>query len=57
MYAIITKQDDGTFYALVARNQNNGKGGAELIIVSGYKARFFKTELAAIKSTGKFIGK
>ena len=57
MYAIIEQQKDGTFYALVGRDQKNGYGGIETVLKSAYKGRFFKTLSAAEKSTAKFIGK
>lgn len=57
MYAIIEQQKDGTFYALVGRDQKNGYGGIETVLNSAYKGRFFKTLSAAEKSTAKFIGK
>jgi len=55
MRALIEQQKDGTFYALVVRDENNSFGGVELIVVGNYKPRFFKTEKAALKSTGKYI--
>lgn len=53
--ANITKNADGSFYALVVREQNNGFGGVETIVVSSYKGRHFASLAAAQKSTAKFI--
>ena len=49
----ITKNSDGSFYALVVRLELDG----ERVVVNHYKGRHFKTEKAAIKSTTVYITK
>ena len=49
--AIITKNGEGTFYALVARIEDDGYK----TIIGHYKGRHFKTEAAAVRSTTKYI--
>lgn len=49
--AIITKDAEGAFYALVARIEDDGYK----TIINHYKGRHFKTEAAAVRSTTKYI--
>ena len=55
--ANITPDGTGEFYALVVREQKNGFGGVEEVVLRGYKGRYFKTIEAAEKSTEKYIAK
>ena len=48
----ITKDSDGTFYALVIRTDYDG----ETQVVHGF-SRHFKTEKGALKSANTFIAK
>jgi len=50
--ANITKSQEGGFYALVVRIEDN-----EEIVIAHYKGRHFKTMKAAIKSTQNYINK
>lgn len=49
--------ENGEFYALIVRLENNGRGGVEKVVITGYKGRHFKTKNAAEKSTGAYIAK
>lgn len=49
---VIIKNSEDSFYAMVARVE-----GDENVIINHYKARSFKTEKAALKSTNKYIEK
>lgn len=53
----ISKDTNGGFYALVVRDENNGRGGIESIVNRGYKGRFFATKKAAEKSVNAYIAK
>jgi hypothetical protein len=53
----ISKDPNGGFYALVVRDENNGRGGIESIVNRGYKGRFFTTKKAAEKSVNAYIAK
>lgn len=55
--ANITQDATGEFYALVVRDQKNGYGGVEEVVLCGYKGRYFKTLKAAEKSTATYIAK
>lgn len=55
--ANITQDASGEFYALVVREQKNGFGGVEEVVLNGYKGRHFKTRKAAETSTAKYIAK
>ena len=48
--ANIRKENDGSFYALVVRIDDEG-----YTHVCRYKGRHFKTEKAALRSTAKYI--
>ena len=48
----ITKNNDGFFFALVVRIDNDGE-----VNVCNYKGRSFKTHKAALKSTNTYISK
>jgi len=50
--ASITKNAEGSFYALVVRIENGYKN-----VIGHYKGRHFATEKAAIKSTSNYIAK
>jgi demethoxyubiquinone hydroxylase (CLK1/Coq7/Cat5 family) len=49
----ITKNNDGSFFALVIRIDADGEEN----VIHGYKGRHFKTEKAALKSTNTHIAK
>jgi hypothetical protein len=49
----ITKNSDGSFYALVVRVDDDGYQN----VVGHYKGRHFKTEKAALRSTQNYIAK
>ena len=49
----ITKNKDGSFYALVVRVDCDG----EEFVCRSYNGRHFKTEKAALKSTANHIAK
>ena len=49
----ISKNSDGSFYALVVRVDKDG----EQNVSHGYKGRHFKTEKSARRSTEKHIAK
>jgi len=49
----ITKNADGSFYALVVRIDRNGEEN----VIHGYKGRHFSTIKAAQKSTAAYIAK
>jgi len=49
----ITKNSEGSFYALIVRVDNDG----EKNVIHSYKGRHFKTEKAALRSTSKYISK
>jgi demethoxyubiquinone hydroxylase (CLK1/Coq7/Cat5 family) len=51
--AVITKNADGQFYALIVRVDRDG----EESVIHGYKGRHFKTLMAAEKSTSNYIAK
>lgn len=51
--AAITPSNDGSFYALVVRVDNDGFEN----VIAHYKGRYFKTKKAAIKSTSAYIAK
>mgnify|MGYP003633613835 FL=1 len=51
--ANITKNNEGTYYALVIRVDADGYQN----VIAHYAGRFFKTEKAAIKSTSNYISK
>jgi len=50
--ASITKNNEGSFYALVVRIEDGYKN-----VIGHYKGRHFKTEKAAIKSTSSYMAK
>jgi len=49
----ITKNNDGSFYALVVRVDSDGEEN----VIGHYKGRHFKTLKAAAKSTAAYIAK
>ena len=49
----ITKNSEGSFYALIVRVDKDG----EQNVIHGYKGRHFKSEKTAIRSTEKYISK
>ena len=49
--AVITKDGEGAFYALVVRIERDG----EKVVIGHYKGRHFKTEAAAVRSTTKYM--
>ena len=49
----ITKNSEGSFYALIVRIDCDG----EKQVIHGYNGRHFKTEKAALKSTNTYISK
>ena len=49
----ISKNSEGSFYALIVRIDNDG----EQNVIHGYKGRHFKSEKAAQRSTEKYIAK
>ena len=49
----ISKNSDGSFYALVVRVDRDGQES----VIYGYKGRHFATTKAAEKSTAKYIEK
>jgi len=51
--ANITKNNEGSFYALVVRVDSDGQKN----VIAHYTGRHFKTEKAAIKSTSNYISK
>jgi hypothetical protein len=51
--ANITKNAEGSFYALVVRVEDNGYQA----VIAHYAGRHFKTEKAAVKSTSNYIAK
>jgi hypothetical protein len=51
--ANITKNNEGSFYALVVRVDSDGYQN----VIGHYQGRHFKTEKAAIKSTSNYIAK
>jgi len=51
--AAISKDSEGSFYALVVRIESDGYK----VVCYGYKGRHFKTEAAAIRSTSNYIAK
>jgi hypothetical protein len=51
--ANITKNNEGSFYALVVRIDSDGYQN----VIGHYQGRYFKTEKAAIKSTSNYISK
>ena len=53
----ISANKDGSFYALVVREQKNTFGGSELVVVGNYKGRHFATRKAAEKSIATYISK
>lgn len=53
----ISQNANGSFYALVVREQKNSFGGVEEVVVSSYKGRHCKTLKAAEKSINAFISK
>ena len=54
--AAISGSETNGFYALVVREESNGFGGIEDVVVGHYKGRHFKTLKAAQRSTAKYIG-
>ena len=51
--ANITKNNEGTFYALVVRVDSDGYQN----VINHYTGRYFKTMKAAEKSTSNYIAK
>lgn len=51
--ASISKNSEGSFYALIVRVDRDG----ETNVIHHYKGRHFKTEKAAIKSTAAYLAK
>ena len=51
--ANITKSQDGSFYALVVRVEEDGYK----VVLNSYKGRYFKTLKGAEKSTANYIAK
>lgn len=51
--ARITKNADGSFYALIVRIDRDGQES----VIHGYKGRHFSTIKAAEKSTASYIAK
>ena len=49
----ITKNADGSFYALIVRIDRDGQES----VLHGYKGRHFSTEKAATKSIAAYIAK
>lgn len=57
LLAKINEDAEGRFFTMVVREQSNGFGGREEVVVAHYKARFFATRKAAEKSTSAYIAK
>jgi len=51
--AVISKDNEGSFYALIVRVDRDGESN----VIHHYKGRHFKTEKAAIKSTSNYLAK
>jgi len=51
--AVIRKNADGHFYALIVRIDRDGEEN----VINGYEGRHFKTLKAAEKSTSNYIAK
>ena len=49
----VKQNNEGSFFALIVRVDSDGSEN----VIHGYKARHFKTEKAAIKSTSNYIAK
>ncbi|MCT2531055.1 hypothetical protein N2382_09310 [SAR92 clade bacterium H921] len=51
--AAISKDSDGSFYALIVRIERDGYK----TVIHHYKGRHFKTEAAAVRSTSNYLAK
>ena len=51
--AIITKNSEGSFHALVVRVDEDGRNN----VINHYPGNHFKTEKGAIRSTSNYISK